>query len=457
MRPVTDPARFIEELHGARREALAAFGDDRVLIEKYLTRPRHVEVQVMGDTHGRIVHLHTRDCSIQRRHQKVLEEAPAPDLPDALRARLHEAAVNAARAVGYVNAGTVEFVAEGEEAYFLEMNTRLQVEHPVTEAITGLDLVEWQLRVAAGEALPEAWPPAPQGHAVEVRLYAEDPAHDFRPATGRLARLALPDSGRVDAGVAEGDSVTPHYDPMIAKLIAHGPTRADALDRLAAMLDRTGVAGLATNLDFLRRLARHPALHAMALDTGFIARHAEDLLHAPEAAPLEALALAARPPAPGPSPWERRDAFRLHGAAERVALIEDATGPRRLTLRETPATVTAEAEGEPAITLDPGPAPGEVVRHAGRVWILRTLDPYAPAGGEAAVENRLSAPIPGRVVQLLVGVGDAVAKGQLLAVLEAMKTEIKVLAPRDGVVAHLGCAAGESVEEGTEIVTLADA
>ncbi len=457
MRPVTEPARFLEELHGARREALAAFGDDRVLIEKYLTRPRHVEVQVMGDAHGRIVHLHTRDCSIQRRHQKVLEEAPAPDLPPALRARLHEAAVNAARAVGYVNAGTVEFVVEGEEAYFLEMNTRLQVEHPVTEAITGLDLVEWQLRVAAGEALPESWPPAPMGHAVEVRLYAEDPAQEFRPATGRLNRLILPKAGRVDAGVAEGDSVTPHYDPMIAKLIAAAPTREEALNRLAAMLDHTAVAGLTTNLDFLRRLARHPALHAAALDTGFIARHAADLLHAPEAAPLAALALAARPPAPGASPWQRRDAFRLHGAAERLALVEDASGPRRITLRETPATVTAETEGEPAITLPNGPAPGDAVLHQGRLWLLRPLDPYAPAAGEAAAENRLSAPIPGRVVQVLVAVGDAVAKGQLLAVLEAMKTEIKLTAPRDGIVAHLGCAAGESVEEGTEIVTLADA
>jgi 3-methylcrotonyl-CoA carboxylase alpha subunit len=223
------------------------------------------------------------------------------------------------------------------------------------------------------------------------------------------------------------------------------------------MLDHTAVAGLTTNLDFLRRLARHPALHAAALDTGFIARHAADLLHAPEAAPLAALALAARPPAPGASPWQRRDAFRLHGAAERLALVEDASGPRRITLRETPATVTAETEGEPAITLPNGPAPGDAVLHQGRLWLLRPLDPYAPAAGEAAAENRLSAPIPGRVVQVLVAVGDAVAKGQLLAVLEAMKTEIKLTAPRDGIVAHLGCAAGESVEEGTEIVTLADA
>ena len=457
MRPVHAAADFADELAGARREALAAFGDDRVLIEKYLTRPRHVEVQVMGDAHGRVTHLHTRDCSIQRRHQKVLEEAPAPALSDALRGTLHRAAEDAARAVGYTNAGTVEFVVEGEDAFFLEMNTRLQVEHPVTEAITGLDLVEWQLRIAAGEALPAHWPPPAQGHAVEVRLYAEDPAQDFRPATGRLRRLVLPNSGRVDAGVAEGDAVTAFYDPMLAKLIAQGADRTAAMDALGHMLDGTAIAGLVTNLDFLRRLVAHPAQRALALDTGFIGRHGPDLLGPPDPAPLAALARAALPPPPGTSPWERRDAWRLQGCAERVALLDDGAGPRRITLQEgAGGTVARDEAAGTEVVLPRGLAASDVVSEGGRLWLVRTLDPHAPEGDDAASESRLSAPIPGRVVQMLVSVGDAVTKGQLLAVLEAMKTEIKVIAPRDGVIAHLGCGAGDSVEEGTEIVTFAE-
>ena len=449
MRPVFDAADFLTELEGARREARSAFGDDRMLLEKYLQRPRHVEVQVFGDRQGQVVHLHTRDCSIQRRHQKVLEEAPAPHLSEPLRERLHEAAVAAARAVGYENAGTVEFIVEGEEAYFLEMNTRLQVEHPVTEAITGLDLVEWQLRIAAGEAIPAHWPPRPQGHAVEVRLYAEDPTQDFRPSTGLLRRLVLSGSGRIDAGVAEGDAVTPFYDPMIAKLIGTGPDRPAALAALDHMLRGTGVAGLTTNLAFLRRLAAHPALRASELDTGFIARHAEELLGPPEAAPPAALARAAAPPPPGPSAWERRDSWRLHGAAERVALIEDGGVPRRITLQASPGGTMLGG-----VTLPAGLVGTDAVMEGGTLWLLRELDPYAPAKDDAAHESRLAAPIPGRVVRLLVAAGDPVQKGQLLAVLEAMKTEIKIVAPRDGVVDHLGCTEGENVEEGTEIVAL---
>ena len=456
MRPVYAATEFATELAGARREALAAFGDVRMLIEKYLQRPRHVEVQVFGDSHGRVTHLHTRDCSIQRRHQKVLEEAPAPGLSDALRATLHLAAENAARAVGYTNAGTVEFVVEGGDAFFLEMNTRLQVEHPVTEAITGLDLVEWQLRVAQGEALPESWPPAPQGHAVEVRLYAEDPAQDFRPATGRLDRLILPKAGRVDAGVAEGDAVTAFYDPMVAKLIAHGADRDAAMDSLGRMLDQTAVAGLTTNLDFLRRLVAHPAQRELALDTGFIGRHEGDLLGPPDAAPLLALARAASLPPPGASPWERRDSFRLQGGAERVALLDDGRMPRRITLRTQGGTTTVQDEAGKSVTLTLTDENSGVAEVKGRLWQFRHGDPYLPQGDEAANESRLSAPIPGRVVQLLVEIGETVTKGQLLAVLEAMKTEIKILAPRDGVISRLGCAAGENVEEGTEIVGFKD-
>ena len=449
MRPVFKAAAFPEELEGARREARSAFGDDRMLLEKYLQRPRHVEVQVFGDRHGHVVHLHTRDCSIQRRHQKVLEEAPAPDLPAALRDRLHAAAIAAARAVNYVNAGTVEFIVEGDEAYFLEMNTRLQVEHPVTEAITGLDLVEWQLRIAAGEAIPAHWPPPPLGHAVEVRLYAEDPAQEFRPAAGTLRRLVLPATGRVDAGVAEGDAVTAFYDPMIAKLIGARADRLSALAALENMLRRTGVDGLATNLAFLRRLSRHPALRAGELDTGFIPRHAGELLGPPDPAPVTALARAAAPPPPGASAWERRDSWRLHGTAERVALLDDAGVPRRITLESSPRGIWTEGAALP-----PGLVGSDAVVQDGTLWLLRALDPYAPPDEDAARENRLSAPIPGRVVRLLVAAGDQVKKGQILAVLEAMKTEIRIVAPRDGIIDHLGCTEGESIEEGTEIAAL---
>ncbi len=483
MRPVHAAEEFLKELHGARREALAAFGDERVLIEKYLTRPRHVEVQVMGDRHGRVTHLHTRDCSVQRRHQKVLEEAPAPALSDALRARLHEAAENAARAVGYTNAGTVEFVVEGDAAYFLEMNTRLQVEHPVTEMITGLDLVEWQLRVALGEALPDHWPPAPDGHAVEVRLYAEDPAKEFRPATGRLTRLHAPDAPglRFDTGFTDGDTVTPFYDPMLAKLIAWGEDRDAALRNLSEGLAGLELEGIGNNAHFLRRLVAHPALAALDLDTGFIPRHAEALLAPPGAAPpgavLAAIAAWFAEAGQGPSPWHRADGWRLQGSAEIAQRWEDGTATHRAVLRPGVEGLEVALEGaqpvmvkaalsEGIVTLTLGAATsrwpveadgaGYVVQGEGGPWRLWPADPYAPPGEDAATESRLAAPIPGRVVQVLVAVGDAVTRGQLLAVLEAMKTEIRILAPRDGVVAHLGCAAGESVEEGTEIVTLAE-
>jgi 3-methylcrotonyl-CoA carboxylase alpha subunit len=446
---------------------------------------------VMGDRHGRIVHLHTRDCSIQRRHQKVLEEAPAPNLSDAMRARLHEAAVNAARAVGYVNAGTVEFVVEGDDAFFLEMNTRLQVEHPVTEMITGLDLVEWQLRVAAGEALPADWPPAPRGHAVEVRLYAEEPERNFRPATGRLRKLSptrQPDGVRMDTGFEAGDSITAFYDPMLAKLIAWGADRDAALLRLGQALDGLVVEGVGNNAGFLRRLLRHEALRAAELDTGFIGRHGEVLLAPPVPAPAEVLIAAAAGEAMharkglaeepmAASPWNGAAGWRLHGAAEAVSLWDDGVRPRRVVLRwqaegfeaevedEAPRRITLSLEwglfglGEEgrirSFTLEPE-EDGVTLRMGAEAWRLHRRDPYAPLEEGAAAESRLTAPIPGRVVQMLVAPGDAVTRGQLLAVLEAMKTEIKINAPRDGVVAHLGCAAGDSVEEGTEIVTLAE-
>ncbi|WP_207536920.1 ATP-binding protein [Sabulicella rubraurantiaca] len=458
MRPAYGPADFLAELAGARREAQAAFGDARVLLERYLTRPRHVEVQVLGDQRGRIIHLHTRDCSVQRRHQKVLEEAPAPALSEALRERLHDAAVNAARAVAYVNAGTVEFIVEGDEAYFLEMNTRLQVEHPVTELVTGLDLVEWQLRVASGEALPGDFPPLPRGHAVEVRLYAEDAVHDFRPSTGRVTRLEVPEGEglRLDAGFRAGDAVTSFYDPMLAKLIAWGQDREAALDRLAAALDAATLEGFATNLPFLRRLARHPALRALELDTGFIARHADALLAAPQPMPakLLAAALGRHRPESASGPWDRRDGFRLHGAAERVEHWSDGVTTHALVVRRAPSGVTLDG-----VTPDASgaqfAADGKAIRvtRPGEAWRLERVEAPASAS-EAGDAGTLLAPIPGRLVQLLVAAGDRVAEGQLLAVMEAMKTELKFHAPFAGRIESVPHALGDAVEEGEALLLL---
>ena len=485
MRPVLAAADFLDELAGARREAKGAFGDDRVLLERYLQKPRHVEVQVFADSHGHTIHLHTRDCSVQRRHQKVLEEAPAPDLAPALRERLHEAAIAAARAVGYVNAGTVEFIVEGDDAFFMEMNTRLQVEHPVTEMITGLDLVEWQLRVAAGEALPCREPPEASGHAVEVRLYAEDPAAEFRPSIGTLTRFFGPGQRqgvRMDTGVRAGDAITPHYDPMIAKVIAAAPDRRMALERLGGALAETQLGGLTSNLTFLRRLVAHPAMVAGELDTGFIARHAAALIPPPTEVPEQALAAFAavylerlRYDRQGASPWDSCFGFRLFGAGEELLLLRDDVRLRRVVMRRRRGTtdVTVDGGAPIAVAADlsaglrasvngvwhrvPFTLDGDVVALAfgGVDHTLRLVDPYAPIGGDAAAEGRLAAPIPGRVVQVLVAVGDRVARGQVVAILEAMKTELRITAPADGIVAHLGCAAGDSVEEGTEIVTLA--
>jgi 3-methylcrotonyl-CoA carboxylase alpha subunit len=481
MRPVLRPEDFAAQLAGARREAKSAFGDDRVLLERYLQKPRHVEVQVFADARGNTIHLHTRDCSVQRRHQKVLEEAPAPALSPALRARLHEAATAAARAVGYVSAGTVEFIVEGEDAFFMEMNTRLQVEHPVTEMVTGLDLVEWQLRIASGEALPLAEAPAPYGHSVEVRLYAEDPAQDFRPSTGPLRRFHLPTPAadlRIESGVVEGDAITPFYDPMIAKLVAWGPDRPAALARLSAALAECRVAGITSNLGFLIRLAAHPAMLAAELDTGFVLRHSATLQPPRRPAPPLALAAAALevllpPDTAVQDPWDRRDGWRLQGAGSRLVVVADGDTTHRLRL----ARVGAGWEGDLDLTgrrlmdgvlqvvldgiahripvLRDGDAVQVVLPEGG--WTLRLLDPYVPQGGEVVGQGRLSAPIPGRVVQMLVAVGEAVSRGQVLAVLEAMKTELRITAPADGVVAHIGCAIGDSVEEGAELITLAPA
>ena len=481
MRPVLRPEEFAGQLAGARREANAAFGDDRVLLERYLTRPRHVEVQVFADAAGQTIHLHTRDCSVQRRHQKVLEEAPAPDLSPALRERLHAAAIAAAQAVGYVSAGTVEFIVEGEDAFFMEMNTRLQVEHPVTEMITGLDLVEWQLRVAAGEALPLQDAPAPRGHSVEVRLYAEDPAKEFRPSTGTLRVFHLPPAApdlRLESGVVQGDAITPFYDPMIAKLVAWGEDRPTALARLGTALGECRLAGITSNLDFLGRLVAHPAMRAARLDTGFIARHAADLIPPPAPAPplaIAAAALALLPPAAPPSdPWARVDGWRLQGAGTLLLQVAEGETLHCLRLTRTGAgwclasgeaayRLAGRIEGDVALLQLDGVAHRVPILKDGEMlsvalpagsWQFRRRDPHAPPASASSAAGGLAAPIPGRVVQVLVVPGEAVSRGQVLVVLEAMKTELRITAPTAGEVGEVRCAAGETVEEGVDLVTL---
>ncbi|MES2710953.1 MAG: acetyl-CoA carboxylase biotin carboxylase subunit [Pseudomonadota bacterium] len=482
MRVVERAEDFAAALASAQREALAAFADDRVLLEQYLIRPRHIEVQVFADRHGRTVSLFERDCSIQRRHQKVVEEAPAPGMTAELRARMDEAAVAAARAVGYVGAGTVEFIVPegGDSFHFMEMNTRLQVEHPVTEMITGLDLVEWQLRIAAGEALPAAADHlAIRGHAIEVRLCAEDPARDFLPATGTLTHLHLPrdvpGALRIDSGVRQGDAVTPYYDSLLAKIIAWGPDRGAALARLRAALAECEAIGVATNLGLLRAVTAHPDFEAGGVDTSFIARHLPDLVAA-EAAPglrdtariAAALHVGAELRAdayPG-DPWASGDAWRMNTAGHHAVLLRDADGrvaTLRLEARPDGVLTVADATlAEGRLMLDGHTRPVLVIRQGamltvafgGMTHVFEEVDPLAPPPPAATTGERVIAPIPGRVIQVLVAVGDHVSKGAPLVVIEAMKMEIALRAPSDGIVLALRATLDGMVAEGAEVVTL---
>ena len=484
MRIVEKSGDFARALDGAGREAAGAFGDDRMLIEKYLTAPRHIEVQVFADTHGNVLHLHERDCSIQRRYQKVVEEAPAPGLKPAMRRAMGEAAVAAGTAVGYVGAGTVEFIVEAGKFYFMEMNTRLQVEHPVTEAVINTDLVEWQLRVAAGEKFTRTQQDiALRGHAIEVRLYAENPERGFLPATGTLHRLRLPtEAARVETGVREGDAVTPYYDPMIAKIVAWGPDRAAARTRLGRALAETGVLGVATNLGFLARVIADKDYAAAKLDTGFIERRKAALLPPPAPFPDRALAAAAlyclAGALVGGDPWGRRDGWRLNSARAQQTLIfrrsEDmlpveatASGggwDLRIGERICHGAAKFTADGAATLTLDGAQSRAIVLAHGetlavfidGESWRLELVDPLAPPAGADPHAGRLSAPMPGRVVQLLVGAGDKVWQGQPLIVIEAMKMEHTIAAPRDGAVESVRYAVGDLVEEGAELIALSD-
>jgi 3-methylcrotonyl-CoA carboxylase alpha subunit len=458
MRRVDRPEDLAEALVAAQREGERAFGDGRVLLEKYVARARHVEVQLFADSHGNAIHLFERDCSLQRRHQKVIEEAPAPGLSDRLRHTLGVAAVTAAVAIGYEGAGTVEFIIDLDETdeagdprfYFMEMNTRLQVEHPVTELVTGQDLVEWQVRVARGEPLPLAQDAVRvTGHAVEARLYAEDAEGGFLPSTGRLSRLAFPAGPglRVDAGVEEGQEVTPFYDPMIAKIIAHGPDRAAAIDRLVAALDATIAEGPKTNRAFLARLAAHPAFRAGEVHTGFIAAHEATLAPPDGPAPGWALAAAARALADQPAPagpFARFGPFRLNLPATRPVELFEGGQVHRL---DAAGTIEPSPPGTVAVVL-----PDRVeVRQGGQGF---TFGREAPRGHATAgpMDGRISAPMPGRVLQLLAREGQRVAAGDRLLVLEAMKMEHRIAAPFDGVVARVAVGEGDQVQEGAPLV-----
>jgi 3-methylcrotonyl-CoA carboxylase alpha subunit len=483
MRAVDAPGNFGAALAACRREAKSAFGDERVLLEKYLERPRHIEIQVFADRHGECIHLFERDCSVQRRHQKVIEEAPAPGMTESRRREMGEAAVTAAKAVGYVGAGTVEFIVDRAGTfYFMEMNTRLQVEHPVTEMITGLDLVEWQLRVAAGESLQKKQEDLGiDGHAIEARIYAEDPARDFLPATGKILHLEPPNESpqvRVDTGVRAGDLVTPHYDAMIAKLIVHDRDRAAALGRLAAALGEFEVAGPATNVDFLRRLAGCRAFAQAELDTGLIERHRDELLAPPGPPDESALALAALSVqlARGSerrSPWSIADGWRLGRREPSTLVFGDGMGTYVLTLRplgaayelemagrRLPLEGKREANGKLTAKLDGASLAGRVVRAGDRLEVFlpgehRIFELHDPLAGDFDAESRggeLVAPLPGKVAAVLVVAGARVEKDTPLLILEAMKMEHTIAAPARGVVAAVHCRPGDQVVEGADLI-----
>ncbi|HEX8308594.1 MAG TPA: acetyl/propionyl/methylcrotonyl-CoA carboxylase subunit alpha [Allosphingosinicella sp.] len=455
MRRVNSAAEFQDMLASCKREAAASFGDDRVLIEKYVERPRHIEVQVFGDSHGNVVHLFERDCSLQRRHQKVIEEAPAPGMDEATRAAVCGAAVKAARAVDYVGAGTIEFIADASQGlrddriWFMEMNTRLQVEHPVTEEITGQDLVEWQLKVASGEPLPLRQEElAIRGWAMEARLYAEDPAHEFLPSTGRLDHFQLGRRVRVDTGVEEGDRISPYYDPMIAKLIARGSTRGEAIDRLVDALEQVEVWPVRTNAGFLARAASDPDFRSGDVDTAFIPSRIDRLV--PDPAPAEgiwnlaATALLESSFGNGDEgdPWDSLVGFRANGAPD-----------RRVALSHGGRTKVVDSGGDPPLD-GIATAAGETVLvfSAGQAFAFTLPGAGGGAGGAAASDGALLSPMPGRVISVDVAPGDRVSKGQKLLTLEAMKMEHSLVAPFDGVVAELAAAQGAQVTEGMLLV-----
>jgi 3-methylcrotonyl-CoA carboxylase alpha subunit len=497
MRIVHADYDFLPALESCQREAKNAFGRDRVLLEKYIEQPRHIEFQVFADRHANAIHLGERECSAQRRYQKVIEESPSPFLDAVRRARMGEAAVAAARAIDYSNAGTVEFIVGADGAfYFMEINTRLQVEHPVTEMVTGLDLVEWQLRVAAGEPLPlRQEQVASHGHALEVRLYAEDPEANFLPGSGRLERLRLPSSSanvRVDAGVVEGDTVTIFYDPMIAKLIAWDEDRPRALARLRGALAECEIVGPKSNIAFLEALVRHPVVVNATIDTSYLDKHLDEVIAGePPPPPLEelaaataacllhdekAIAQAARRSGDPHSPWAIADGWRLGHAGMRRLAFGWRDSRIEVCAHGAHGDYLVEAGGECILVSRAwmhgehfgANVDGHTVRYSARVdarraWLhdgelrlsLVRLPVFQVRGEDAAGSgDRVLSPMPGRIVLMRVGVGDAVSAGQELGVMEAMKMEIALKAPRDGVVAELRAAAGDFVDGDAALVLL---
>ena len=505
MRVVERSEDFEAALASCKREAISSFGDDKVLVEKYLIRPRHIEIQVFADKLGNCVYLHERDCSVQRRHQKVLEEAPAPGMTQDRRAAMGEAAVNAARAVGYVGAGTVEFIANQDGSfYFMEMNTRLQVEHPVTEMITGTDLVEWQLRVAFGEPLPKKQHElAIHGHAIEARIYAENPEKGFLPSIGTLRHMDTPQAVefelgaagtnpaavRVDSGVREGDAISPFYDPMIAKLIVWGADRTQALARLSQALSEFQIVGLATNIAFLKRLVEGTAFSTADLDTGLIDRHGDALFPAPSPAPLGALALATLALSSGEAvrgglekganpadPWAQARGWRMNSAYRRVlSFADEFSGDKGyqvgLTYDAHGWEIDAGGERQPltlvrhegaglTIRLGETSLHGNVRRDGdlfhvftgGRHYTLSYNDPMAHAGELEAAGGRLTAPMPGKVVAVLASSGKEVKKGEPLVIMEAMKMEHTISAPSDGLVEEVLYQVGDQVADGAPLL-----
>jgi 3-methylcrotonyl-CoA carboxylase alpha subunit len=502
MRRVDASEDFAEALESAKRESANAFGDDRMLLEKYILNPRHIEVQIMGDTHGRIVHFFERDCSLQRRHQKVIEEAPAPGLNPEMRTAMHEAAIRAARAVNYVNAGTIEFIVSRDDArnradgfYFMEMNTRLQVEHPVTEMITGVDLVEWQIRVARGERLPDQGAIIATGHAVEARIYAEDPTHGFLPQSGRIEHLVEPDpeTARWDAAVRVGSEVSPFYDPMIGKLIVHGETRGEAIAVLSEEVERLCIAPLRTNTGFLLAALEHDIFVDGDFDTGFVAAELETLTgadpvtQAMQSVMAAAARASARSDVDSVDPFDHEDGWRIggrrrwferfsqNGALASLAMDRhDDTGsqwPREGsgeigTVRFDSLQIQSPEAGwligighsgaKTAVAL------ATSVSHDDGLWVFvdghlldvrDAINAHGADAGEAGDDIR--APMPGKVQKIAVAEGAVVKKGQTLAVLEAMKMEHSLKAPRDGMVVRIGAAAGDQVKEKHLLIALA--
>jgi 3-methylcrotonyl-CoA carboxylase alpha subunit len=492
MRVAASASSFLPELEASKREAKSAFGDDRVLIERYLQKPRHIEMQVFGDTHGNVLHLFERDCSVQRRHQKVLEEAPAPNF--ARKKEMGDAAVAAAKAIGYAGAGTVEFIAEQDgRFYFMEMNTRLQVEHPVTEMITGLDLVEWQLRIASGERIPLRQDQITvHGHAIEARIYAEDPQRDFLPATGRVVHLGFPEQNantRVDTGVEAGAEITPWYDPMIAKLIVRGADRNRALARMRQALAEVEIAGVTNNVAFLRRVVESKPFASAELDTGLIERNRAQLLSQTQVSSelLAAAALAelseeeraarerAAASADPHSPWHRVDGWRLNEDSHHDFTFVEGGTPHavRLLFLEAGLRIVINArnhalagerlpDGRLLVRLDNHAFKARAVRD-GRDWHVFCEGDYRrlclrqelEGAGEDTPSGSLAAPMPGKIIKVLTEAGAKVAKGQALLILEAMKMEHTITAPADGVVKEIHYAAGDQVLEGVELITLA--